>query len=57
MLNMGEAVSAVPLIPEAVEWFGNQPELNDEVSREVFGLNFAALFTPKVEKRVFVGTH
>jgi hypothetical protein len=56
-LDVFEGMTGITLIPVPVEVFGRDPELDDEIAREVLGLGFAALFSPEAEQRIFIITH
>jgi hypothetical protein len=56
-LDRGEHLTGITFKPAAVECFGGNPELDDEVAGEVLRLDFAALFPPQAEERAFVVTH
>jgi hypothetical protein len=56
-LNPGEDLAGVAFEPVAVEGFGDDPELDDEVAGEVLRLNLAAFLLPQAEERAFVVTH
>jgi hypothetical protein len=56
-LDILEAAARVTLEPAPIELLGGQAELDDEVVREVFGLNFAPLFVPEPDQSVFILTH
>ena len=47
LLDVGDHLPGVSLIPMPIEVFGDPPELNDEVSRQVLGLGLAAFLPPK----------
>ena len=40
-----------------IEVFGDPPELDDEVSRQVLGLGLAPFLPPEPEQGCFVGAH
>jgi hypothetical protein len=56
-LNVPDRVSGISLVPKLVKVLGRHPELNDEVARQVAGLGFAALLSPKAEQRIFIIAH
>ena len=47
LLDVGYHLAGVAFKPMPVEVFGDPPELDNEVSGQVLGLGFAALFPPK----------
>jgi hypothetical protein len=57
LLNIQDHLPGIGLIPAPVQLFGRQPELDDEVAREVFGLDLAALFAPEADQGGFVIAH
>ena len=56
MLLRPNAVEASPVVTQG-GWFGDNPELDDKVARQVFGLGFAALLAPKAGQGGFVIAH
>ena len=57
LLDVGDHLAGVSFKPMPIEVFGDPPELDNEVSGQVLGLGFAALFPPKPEQGRFVRTH
>ena len=56
-LALDHPAAAVPLIPGDVEVFGCLAELDDEIARQVFRLDFAALLAPQVDERRLIVAH
>jgi len=56
-LDILDAVTGLALEPVPIERLGDHPELDEEVSREIFGLDFTALFTPEPDECHFIGPH
>jgi hypothetical protein len=56
-LDIAEDLAGVAFEPVSVEGFGDQPELDDEVARQVLGLNLAPFFPPQSEQGCFVVAH
>jgi len=56
-LDIGKKLAGISLIPAPIEILGGQPELDDEVARQVFRLDLAPLFAPKTEERGLVVAH
>jgi len=56
-LHVCDRLSGIPFVPSSVEIFGDVAELDDEVTRRVLRLRFAALFAPKAEQGGFISTH
>jgi hypothetical protein len=48
-LDFGHLQAAAFLVPLPVQVFGHRAELNEEIARQVFRLDFAALFLPQVD--------
>ena len=48
-LDVGDRLAGVAFEPMPVEVFGDQTELDNEVSGQVLGLGFAAFLPPKPE--------
>jgi hypothetical protein len=46
LLNVGNELAGVGLIPPAIEFFSHDSELDDQVARQIPWLGFAALFPP-----------
>jgi hypothetical protein len=49
-LDRRNDLAGIALEPVPVERFGNHPELDDEIVREVFRLSFTALLAPEAEQ-------
>ena len=56
-LHLGDDLAGVALVPVPVEVLGHGAELDDQVVREVLGLDLAALFPPQAEQGGFVVAH
>ena len=56
-LHLGDDLAGIALVPVPVEVLGHGAELDDQVAREVLGLDFAALFPPEPEQGGFVVAH
>ncbi len=56
-LDILQRLAGIALEPVPIEGLGCEPELDDEVSGQVLGLDLAALFPPKVAEGAFVFTH
>ena len=48
-LHIGDHVSGIGLVPASVQVFRDLAELDDEIARQIFGFDFAALLTPEVD--------
>jgi hypothetical protein len=46
-LNVGNDLSGIGLVPAPVQLFGHDPELDDEVTREVLRLGLTSLLPPQ----------
>ncbi len=53
----GEDLAGVALEPVAIEGFGHDPELDDEVAGEVLRFDLAALFPPQAQQGGLVVAH
>ena len=53
-LDPAKGVTGVAFEPVAVEGFGHDPELDDEIAGQVLWLDLAALLAPKAEKGTFI---
>ncbi len=53
-LDILEDLPGIALEPVPIEIFGHNPELNDEVSGEVFGLDFPRLLFPQPQQCSFI---
>jgi hypothetical protein len=56
-LHLGDDLAGIALIPVPVELLGDGAELDNEVSREILGLDFAAFLPPEPEQGVPVVAH
>ena len=46
-LDVGQHLSGIGLVPAPIEVFRRQTELDNEIRRQVFRLDFAALLAPQ----------
>ena len=46
LLDVGDDLPGIGLVPAPIEVLGGQAQLDDEVAREVLRLDLAALFPP-----------
>ena len=56
-LHLGHDLAGIALVPVPVEVLGHGAELDDQVVREVLGLDLAALFPPQAEQGGFIVAH
>src|SRR5580704_16023366 len=56
-LYIRQHLPGIDLIPAPVQVLGSQAELDDEIARQVFRLDLAALFPPKAEEGSLVIAH
>jgi hypothetical protein len=56
-LNIRKHLPGIGLIPVPVQLLGRNTKLNNEIAREVFGLDFTPLFLPQPEEGGLIGTH
>ncbi len=57
LLDIGNDLPGIGLVPAPIEVLGGQPQLDDEVARQVLGLHFPALFPPQPHQRGLVIPH
>ena len=46
LLNVGNDLTGITLVPAAIKLLGHHPELDDQVAGQVLRLGFAAFFPP-----------
>jgi hypothetical protein len=56
-LHVCEHLTGIGLIPTPVQDLSGKPKLDDEIAREVLGLDFAAFFAPEPEEGGFIVAH
>ena len=56
-LHLGDDLAGVAFVPVPVEMLGHGAELDDQVCRQVLGLDLAALLPPKPEQGCLVVAH
>ena len=56
-LHLDDDLAGVAFVPVPVEVLGHGAELDDQVVREVFRLDLAALFPPQAEQGGFIVAH
>ena len=56
-LHLGDDLAGIALVPVPVEVLGHGAELDDQVVRQVLGLDLAALFPPEPEQGGFIVSH
>jgi hypothetical protein len=57
LLNVGDHLPGIGLIPAAIELLGRDPELNHEIAGQVVRLNFSPLLPPQPDQRLLVTSH
>ena len=57
LLNVGDDLPGIGLVPAPVQLLGGGPELDDEVAGQVLGLDLAALFLPQAVPGPLVVAH
>ncbi len=57
LLDVGNDLPGIGLVPTTVEVFGNRTELDDEVARKVPWLGLAAFLASEADQRVFIIPH
>jgi hypothetical protein len=56
-LDVLDDASGIAFVPLAIELLGHQPELDDQVGRQVLRSDLAALFLPEADQGLFVLAH
>jgi hypothetical protein len=56
-LDVLDGLPGVSFVPVSIEVLGHDPELDNEIVGEVFGLRLAAFLVPQAEQGAFVGAH
>jgi hypothetical protein len=56
-LDVLDGLSGVPLVPVAIEALGYDPELDDQIAREVLRFSLAPFLPPQAEQGSLVRTH
>ncbi len=57
LLDVGDELAGVCLVPAPVQLLGDKAELHREVSGEVLGLDLAALLLPQPDQGGLIITH
>ena len=57
LLDVGDHLTGVALVPVPVEVLGHDPELDDQVAGEVLRLDLTAFLPPKPEQGGLVAAH
>ena len=57
LLDVGDDLTGIGLVPAPIKVFGDRPELDDEVAGQVLRLDLAALFLPQPDQGGFVVAH
>ena len=57
LLDVDDNLAGIGLVPASIKFFGNGPELHDEVPGQVLGRDLAALFLPQPDQGGFVIAH
>ena len=57
LLDIGNDLTGIGLVPAPVQVFGDDPELDDEIAREVFRLDLAAFLPPQPQQGGLVVAH
>ena len=56
-LDVGDDLAGIAFVPAAIEVLGGEPELDDEVAREVLRLDLAPFFPPEPQQGGLVLAH
>ena len=56
-LHVTQHLTSTGLIPAPVQVLSCKPELNNEITRQVFRLDFAPLLPPEADNRLFILAH
>jgi hypothetical protein len=57
LLHVGDDLPGIGLVPAPVQLLGYDPELDDEVAREVLRLSLATLLLPKPLQSALIAPH
>ena len=57
LLDIGDDLPGIGFVPAPVQLLGYDPELDDEVAREVLRFSLAALLSPKPQQRSLIASH
>ena len=57
LLDIGDDLTGIGLVPAPVELLGGEPKLDDEVAGEVLRLDLAALLSPQPQQSGFIIAH
>jgi hypothetical protein len=57
LLDVCDMLAGCGLEPFSVQLFGRDPELNDQIARQILRLDLTAFFLPKPDQRSFVNAH
>jgi hypothetical protein len=57
LLDIRDDLASIGLVPAAIEVLGRDPELDDEVARQVLRFELASLLLPEPEQGRFVFAH
>ena len=57
LLDVGDDLTGIGLVPASIEVLGHHPELDDEIAGQVLRLDLAALLLPKPEQRILIVAH
>ena len=56
-LDVGDDLTGIGLVPAPIKVLGGDPELDDEIAREVLRLNLTTFFLPQPQQRGLVIAH
>src|SRR5262249_40529535 len=57
LLNVGDDLPGIGLIPAPIEILGGKPELDHQIAGQVFRLDFSPLLPPQPDQRRLVASH
>ena len=57
LLGIGDGLTGVCFVPTPIQIFGDLPELDEKVVRQIFRFGFTALFPPQPQQRSFIFAH
>jgi hypothetical protein len=57
LLDIGNHLASIGLIPTAVEIFGSEAELDEQIAGEVLRLYFASFLAPEADEGGFINAH
>ena len=57
LLNIDDHLTGTGFIPAAIEVFGGEAKLDDEIAGQIFGLDLSPLLPPEPDQRLLIIAH